>query len=237
MICDFCHDTAAILSGLKKKYEEYHGVIYDDDVIDAIVKYSKRYIAERYLPDKAIDILDEAGAAKKIQEEERPSELAELEQSIEKLSEEKKSLVANQDFEKAAVVRDKVIDLKQKLEMFSDYWKNNENVLKKHVTVNDICAIISSMTGIPVEQLDDDETARLLHMEESLHKDVVGQDEAISLISGAVRRSRAGVSSLKRPMGSFIFLGPTGVGKTQLAKALAKFLFGSEDNLIRVDMG
>jgi len=230
------HDTAAILSGLKKKYEEYHGVIYDDDVIDAIVKYSKRYIAERYLPDKAIDILDEAGAAKKIQEEERPSELAELEQSIEKLSEEKKSLVANQDFEKAAVVRDKVIDLKQKLEMFSDYWKNNENVLKKHVTVNDICAIISSMTGIPVEQLDDDETARLLHMEESLHKDVVGQDEAISLISGAVRRSRAGVSSLKRPMGSFIFLGPTGVGKTQLAKALAKFLFGSEDNLIRVDM-
>jgi len=230
------HDTAAILSGLKKKYEEYHGVIYDDDVIDAIVKYSNRYIAERYLPDKAIDILDEAGAAKKIQEEERPSELAELEQSIEKLSEEKKSLVANQDFEKAAVVRDKVIDLKQKLEMFSDYWKNNENVLKKHVTVNDICAIISSMTGIPVEQLDDDETARLLHMEESLHKDVVGQDEAISLISGAVRRSRAGVSSLKRPMGSFIFLGPTGVGKTQLAKALAKFLFGSEDNLIRVDM-
>ena len=229
-------DTAAILQGLKKKYEDFHGVIYDDGVVEAIVKYSKRYINERYLPDKAIDILDEAGAAKKIQEEERPQELAELEHSIEQLSEEKKSLVASQNYEKAAVVRDKVIDLRQKLDSFSTYWKNNENAVKKHVTTADVCAIISSVTGIPVEQLDDGETERLLHMEASLHQSVVGQDEAISLISGAVRRCRAGVSSLKRPMGSFIFLGPTGVGKTQLAKALAQFLFGTEDSLIRVDM-
>jgi ATP-dependent Clp protease ATP-binding subunit ClpC len=229
-------DTEAILEGLKKKYEEFHNVTYADGVIEAIVKYSKRYISERFLPDKAIDILDEAGAAKKIEEEERPAELAELEQSIEKLSEEKKNLVADQDYERAAVVRDKVVDLKQKLEEFSNYWKGNNGSMKKQVTVEDVCKIISSMTGIPVEQLDDGETKRLLHMEDALHQEVVGQNEAISLISGAVRRCRAGVSSLKRPMGSFIFLGPTGVGKTQLAKALAKFLFGTEDSLIRVDM-
>ena len=229
-------DTASILEGLKKKYEDFHGVVYEDGVIDAIVKYSKRYISERFLPDKAIDILDEAGAAKKIQEEERPAELAELEESIEKLTDEKKNLVASQDYEKAAIVRDKVVELKQKLEEFSNYWKNNGESIKKLVTIEDVCKIISSVTGIPVEQLDDGETTRLLHMEDSLHKDVVGQDEAIKLISGAVRRCRAGVSSLKRPMGSFIFLGPTGVGKTQLAKALAKFLFGTEDSLIRVDM-
>ena len=229
-------DTAQILQGLKKRYEEFHNVIYDEGVVDSIVKYSERYIPERFLPDKAIDILDEAGAAKKIQEEERPAELAELEKSIEKLSEEKKNLVLNQDYENAAVVRDKVIDLKQKLDEFSNYWKNSEVASKKHVTVKDVCSIISSVTGIPVEQLDSGETSRLLHMEDSLHKEVVGQDEAISIISGAVRRSRAGVSSLKRPLGSFVFLGPTGVGKTQLAKALAKFLFGTEDSLIRIDM-
>ncbi len=229
-------DTRLILEGLKKKYEDFHGVVYDEGVISSIVKFSRRYIPERYLPDKAIDILDEAGAAKKIEEEERPQELAELEKSIEQLDNEKKQLVADQDYEKAAQVRDKVRDLKLKLESFSNYWKNNAAASRKHVTVDDICRIIANMTGIPVEQLDSNESNRLLHMEEELHKSVVGQDEAIHLMSGAIRRSRAGVSSGKRPMGSFIFLGPTGVGKTQLAKSLAKFLFGSEDSLIRVDM-
>ncbi|MBQ7159215.1 MAG: ATP-dependent Clp protease ATP-binding subunit [Treponema sp.] len=229
-------ESIQILEGLKPKFEEFHNVAYDDDVIPAIVKFSTRYIPERFLPDKAIDILDEAGSAKKIQEEERPVQLAELEKSIEELSEEKKQLVANQDYEHAAMVRDKVRDLKQKLEEFSNYWKNNVENVKKRVTVEDVTKIISSMTGIPLEQLDSNESAKLLHMEEELHKSVIGQDEAVKLLSSAIRRSRAGVSSSARPLGSFIFLGPTGVGKTQLAKTLAKFLFGTEDALIRVDM-
>lgn len=230
------NDTKLILEGLKKKYEEFHSVKYDDNVIEAIVKYSRRYIPERCLPDKAIDIMDEAGSAKKIHEEERPAELAELEESIERLTEEKKTLVADQDYEKAAIVRDKVVDLKAKLESFSSWWTGGKDGDRKKVTVDDICAIISLMTGIPVEQLDDGETQRLLNMEKELHKEVIGQEEAVKLISSAVRRSRAGVSSTKRPLGSFIFLGPTGVGKTQLAKTLAKFLFGTEDSLVRIDM-
>ncbi len=229
-------ESVQILEGLKSKFEEFHNVVYDDDVIPAIVKFSTRYIPERFLPDKAIDILDEAGSAKKIQEEERPVQLAELEKSIEELSEEKKQLVANQDYEHAAMVRDKVRDLKQKLDEFSNYWKNNVESVKKRVTVEDVSKIISSMTGIPLEQLDSNESAKLLHMEEELHKTVIGQDEAVKLLSSAIRRARAGVSSSARPLGSFIFLGPTGVGKTQLAKTLAKFLFGTEDALIRIDM-
>ena len=229
-------DTEAILNGLKGKYEEFHGVIYDEDVIPSIVKFSERYIPERFLPDKAIDILDEAGSAKKISEEERPQELAELEKAIENLSNEKKELVATQNYEKAAEVRDKVRDLKRKFDEFSNYWQNHSSLAKKHVTVDDVCQIISSITGIPLEQLDSNESKRLLHMEDELHKSVIGQDEAVKLLSGAIRRSRSGVSSGDRPMGSFIFLGPTGVGKTQLAKTLAKFLFGTEDALIRIDM-
>ena len=229
-------DTEAILNGLKGKYEEFHGVIYDEDVIPSIVKFSERYIPERFLPDKAIDILDEAGSAKKISEEERPQELAELEKAIENLSNEKKELVATQNYEKAAEVRDKVRDLKRKFDEFSNYWQNHSSLSKKHVTVDDVCQIISSITGIPLEQLDSNESKRLLHMEDELHKSVIGQDEAVKLLSGAIRRSRSGVSSGDRPMGSFIFLGPTGVGKTQLAKTLAKFLFGTEDALIRIDM-
>ena len=229
-------DTEAILNGLKGKYEEFHGVIYDEDVIPSIVKFSERYIPERFLPDKAIDILDEAGSAKKISEEERPQELAELEKAIENLSNEKKELVATQNYEKAAEVRDKVRDLKRKFDEFSNYWQNHSSLTKKHVTVDDVCQIISSITGIPLEQLDSNESKRLLHMEDELHKSVIGQDEAVKLLSGAIRRSRSGVSSGDRPMGSFIFLGPTGVGKTQLAKTLAKFLFGTEEALIRIDM-
>ena len=229
-------DSIDILEGLKKQYEDFHGVVYDEGVIPAIVKFSARYLPERFLPDKAIDIMDEAGSAKKIQEEERPVQLAELEKSIEALSAEKTQLVAEQDYERAALVRDKVRDLKQKLEDFSNYWSRNTDSIKKHVTVDDVCRIISRMTGIPLEQLDSNEAGKLLHMEDELHKSVVGQEEAVGLLASAIRRSRAGVSSSARPMGSFIFLGPTGVGKTQLAKSLAKFLFGSEDALIRIDM-
>ena len=229
-------DTVSILEGIKKRYEDFHGIVFDDDVIPAIVKFSRRYIPERFLPDKAIDILDEAGAAKKIQEEAKPAELAEVEQSIEKLAAEKRRLVEEQDYERAAIVRDKVLELRRRLDLYSEYWRNSNLQNRKHVSEQDICRIIGAMTGIPVEQLDSSETKRLVHMEEEMHKSVIGQDEAVHLIAGAVRRSRAGVSSPKHPLGSFIFLGPTGVGKTQLAKALAKFLFGSEEMLVRIDM-
>ena len=229
-------ETQSILQGIKEKYEKYHNVIYSDDVIPAIVRLSKRYLPEKVLPDKAIDILDEAGAAKKIQEEERPSELTFLEEKKKELEEEKRSLVLNQDYENAAVVRDKVIDLKKKLNLYTNIWEKNGARPAKVVTAADIERIISEMTGIPVEQMTASETERIIHMEDELHRTVIGQDSAVSLISGAIRRSRAGISSPKHPVGSFIFLGPTGVGKTQLAKALAKYLFGSEDSLIRIDM-
>ena len=229
-------ETNDILQGIKKKYEEYHNVHYADDVIPLIIKLSHRYVPDRFLPDKAIDILDESGAQKKIQEENRPSELDELEKNIEELVEEKKQLVTNQKYEKAALVRDKVIALKEKLEVFSEYWKQNNGSILKEVRTSDVCRVISQMTGIPVEDLDVSQIERLVHMEDEIHKTVIGQDEAIKLISSAVRRNRAGISSTKRPIGSFIFLGPTGVGKTQLAKTLAKFLFGTEDSLVRIDM-
>ena len=227
-------ETEEILNGIKERYENYHRVIYDSEVIPAIVKLSRRYIPEKVLPDKAIDIMDEAGAAKKIQEEARPTELSDLEKSISQLIEEKKALVQNQDYESAALVRDKVIDLKRRLNHYSDLWQNNNG--KKRVTVVDIEHIISEMTGIPIEHLTSSETDRIVHMEDELHNTVIGQNSAVSVISGAIRRSRAGISSPKHPVGSFIFLGPTGVGKTQLAKALAKYLFGSEEALIRIDM-
>ncbi len=229
-------ETEKILAGIKEKYEKYHNVIYSDDVIPSIVKLSKRYLPEKVLPDKAIDIMDEAGAAKKIQEEEKPSELALLEEKKKELEEEKRNLVLNQDYESAALVRDKVIDLKKKLNLYTNIWEKNGGRPARLVTASDIEGIISEMTGIPVEQMTASETERIIHMEDELHRTVIGQDSAVSLISGAIRRSRAGISSPKHPVGSFIFLGPTGVGKTQLAKALAKYLFGSEDALIRIDM-
>ena len=228
-------ETEAILNGIKAKYEAYHRVIYEDGVVPAIVKLSRRYIPEKVLPDKAIDVLDEAGAAKKIKEESRPSDIAEIEESISELIEEKKQLVQKQDYENAAVVRDKVLDLKRKLNIYSNLVTETNNI-KKIVSVSDIEKIISEMTGIPLEQMTTSETERIIHMEDELHNTVIGQNDAVKLISGAIRRSRAGISSPKHPLGSFIFLGPTGVGKTQLAKALAKYLFGSEEALIRIDM-
>ena len=229
-------ESLEILSGLKPKYEDFHNVRYKDEVLPAIIKFSHRYLPDRFLPDKAIDIMDGAGARKKIAEGNRPSELDELEKRIDELGEEKNALVKSQNYERAAEVRDKVVELKDRLAAFKEEWKSKSGGFVKDVGVNDICAIISQMTGIPADQLSDDEKTRLLKMEAELHKSVIGQDEAIKAISSAVRRSRSGISSPKRPTGSFIFLGPTGVGKTQLAKALAKFLFGTEDSLIRLDM-
>lgn len=229
-------ETVQILEGIKSKYEAFHGVVYQDDVVPSVIRLSKRYITDKCLPDKAIDVLDEAGAMKKINEEDRPEELDDLEQNIGYLTEEKRLLVQNQDYERAAEVRDKVRELRGELELFRERWEKGIDGKHKIVTSQDVCSVIASMTGIPAEQLSGSELSKLLEMERELHKSVVGQDEAISSISSAVRRSRTGVSSGKRPSGSFIFLGPTGVGKTLLAKTLAKFLFGTEDALIRVDM-
>lgn len=229
-------ETEKILEGIKEKYENYHRVIYEKDVIPTIVKLSKRYLPEKVLPDKAIDILDEAGAAKKISEENYPTEIDEIQTNISNLIEEKKKLVQNQDYENAALVRDKVKDLKECLNAYTNILREHGNNNRKHVTVSDIEKIISEMTEIPVEQMTSSETERIIHMEDELHKTVIGQNEAVNVISGAIRRSRAGISSPKHPLGSFIFLGPTGVGKTQLAKALAKYLFGTEESLIRIDM-
>ena len=229
-------DTVKILEGIKNQYEKFHGVTYENGVIPLIVKLSRRYIQERCLPDKAIDILDEAGAQKKIIEEDRPLELIELEKQIDAVTLEKQELVKQQDYESAAQARDKVIELKKRLDLFTDFWKQNGCGSNRSVTTHDICSIIGEMTGIPLDQLDVSESERLINMEDEMHRTVIGQTEAVHTISGAIRRSRAGISSPKRPIGSFIFLGPTGVGKTQLAKALAKFLFGSEEQLIRIDM-
>lgn len=229
-------ETQKILEGIKEKYEKFHNVIYSDDVIPTIIKLSKRYLPEKVLPDKAIDIMDEAGAAKKILEEEKPSELAEMEMKKNELEAEKKALVINQDYENAAIVRNKVIDLKHKLDIYTQLWEANASSPKKIVSKEDIESIISEMTGIPIEQMTSSETEKIIHMEDELHKTVIGQEEAVNVISGTIRRSRAGISSPKHPVGSFIFLGPTGVGKTQLAKALAKYLFGTEESLIRIDM-
>ncbi|MBO4728929.1 MAG: ATP-dependent Clp protease ATP-binding subunit, partial [Spirochaetaceae bacterium] len=229
-------DVRLILEGLKKKYEEFHGVIYGDDVIELIMRYSRRFITDRYFPDKAIDVLDEAGSMKKIAADIRPPELADIESNIEQLNKEKQQLVNSQNYERAAEVRDQVRELRQKLDIVRNYWQTADVNGSNVVTPNDIKKVLAIMTGIPLENIDTSESAKLINMEAELHKTVVGQNEAVSLISSAIRRSRSGISSVRRPLGSFIFLGPTGVGKTLLAKTLAKFLFGTEDSLIRIDM-
>ncbi|MCQ2577788.1 MAG: ATP-dependent Clp protease ATP-binding subunit [Treponema sp.] len=229
-------EALEILNGIKEKYENYHHVKYDDEVIPAIVSLSCRYIPERSLPDKAIDILDECGCAKKISEENNPEDIAEIEKAIDALAEEKRLLVENQEYENAAYVRDKVIELREKLNELKESAYDSSSMTERIVTKRDVEHVISEMTGIPLEQMNSQETSRLINMEKEIHEAVIGQDEAVNVIASSIRRSRAGISSPKRPVGSYIFLGPTGVGKTKLAKTLAKFVFGNEDALIRIDM-
>ncbi|OJF76170.1 MAG: Clp protease [Treponema sp. CETP13] len=228
-------ETRDILDGIKKRYEEFHGVKYSPEVLDAIVKYSNRYINDRFLPDKAIDLLDECGAIKKIdlQFATRPKLLEDLEEKIKKFTERKQQYVQDQDYESAASIRDKLVQLRQEVIRIGT---ENVDTSQAIVTEKDVGNVVSDITGIPSNQLTENETTRLADMESEIHKTVIGQEQAVSAIASAIRRSRAGVSSIKRPLGSFVFLGPTGVGKTLLAKTLALFLFGSEDSLIRVDM-
>jgi len=229
-------ETIEILEGVKGRYEDFHGVSYSARAVEAAVELARRYVADRFLPDKAIDLLDEAGALKKVGSPSRPPELDEIEDEIKRLTEDKLALVSTQNYERAAEVRDKVRRLKARLESIKAEWEESGRRERASVTEEEVREVLSEATGIPLARLAENDAERLLKLEEELHRRVVGQDEAIGAIASAIRRSRAGVSDGRRPLGSFIFLGPTGVGKTLVAKSLAEYLFGSEDALVRIDM-
>lgn len=229
-------ETIAILKGIRKKYEDHHRVAYEDAAVEAAARLAQRYVSGRFMPDKAIDLLDEAGAKRKLETDARPPELAAVEAEIKRLTEEKTALVSTQDYEKAAEIRDEVRALRSRLEAVREGWERTAREDRPPVTEADIRNVVSETTGIPLTRLEEGETRRLLSIEKELHRAVVGQDDAVRCIASAIRRSRAGVSSPRRPQGSFIFLGPTGVGKTLLAKRLAEYLFGSEEALVRIDM-
>ncbi|KXS49892.1 MAG: ATP-dependent Clp protease ATP-binding subunit ClpC [Halanaerobium sp. 4-GBenrich] len=225
-----------ILKGLRDPYEAHHKVKITDQAIEDAVVLSHRYISDRFLPDKAIDLIDEAASKVRLSNSTRPPEFKELSQKLEEAEKEKEAAVKNQEFEKAARMRDREKSLKKELEELKNNWEDEKGKAEAVVTTEDIAEIVSSWTGIPVTKLEEAETERLLRLEEELHKRVIGQDEAINAVAEAVRRARAGLKDPKRPIGSFIFLGPTGVGKTELAKTLAETMFNDEDAMIRVDM-
>jgi ATP-dependent Clp protease ATP-binding subunit ClpC len=229
-------DTLEILKGIQKKYEEHHRVSYSTEAVEQAVKLAQRYITGRFMPDKAIDILDEAGAMRKLEQVNQPPEISGIEAEILLLTEEKGALVTAQDYEHAAEVRDRVQTLRAKLESLRLAWERAAQTEVARVDEEDIRRVVAELTGIPLQHLEEHESRRLLGIEEELHQSVIGQDDAVRRIANAVRRSRAGVSHPGRPLGSFIFLGPTGVGKTLLAKQLARYLFGSEESLVRIDM-
>lgn len=229
-------ETLEILFGLREKYEEHHNVRISDDALEAAVNLADRYINDRFMPDKAIDLIDEGSSKVRIQNLIAPPELKEIEKEIECITKEKEEAVVIQNFEKAADLRDKEKRVIEKLENMKQEWnsKNSSQVLV--VTPEHIASVVSSWTKIPVEKLSENESERLLKLEEILHKRVIGQDEAVKSIARAVRRARVGIKDPNKPIGSFIFLGPTGVGKTELSKALAEVMFGDENNIIRIDM-
>jgi ATP-dependent Clp protease ATP-binding subunit ClpC len=229
-------DTLEILRGIQKKYEDHHRVRYEETAVTLAAKLAQRYLTGRFMPDKAIDILDEAGAMKKLETTDEPPEIISIETEILQLTEEKGALVSAQNYEGAAKVRDKVRALRSRLETARLAWERASRNERTVVEEDDIRRVISETTGIPLMHLEEQESRRMLLIEEELHKMVIGQDDAVRRIASALRRSRAGVSSPRRPQGSFIFLGPTGVGKTLLAKRLSQYLFGSEESLVRIDM-
>lgn len=229
-------DTVKILQGLKDKYEAHHKIKISDEAIKAAVDLSVRYISDRFLPDKAIDLIDEASSRVKISSLTPPKEIKELEKEMEALSREKEEAVVAQDFEGAAVIRDKESNVKEEYDKLSSEWESKKSKNKEVLTENDIAEVVMQWTGIPVNKIMLDESEKLLNLEESLKERVIGQDAACEAVAKAIKRGRTGLRNPKRPIGSFIFLGPTGVGKTELTKALAASLFGKEDSMIRLDM-
>lgn len=229
-------EAIQILKGLRDKYEAHHKVKITDDAIENAVKMSARYINDRFLPDKAIDLIDEAASRVRLKSLTVPDNLKEMEKEIKILDEEKSSAVKSQNFERAAEIRDKEKSLKTLLEEEKEKWKNLSSHQVKEISTEDIAAVVSSWTGIPTTQITKEESERLLNLENILHQRIVGQDRAVSGVARAIRRGRAGLKNPKRPIGSFIFLGPTGVGKTELCKTLAEAMFGDEESIIKLDM-
>jgi ATP-dependent Clp protease ATP-binding subunit ClpC len=229
-------ETIEILKGLRKRYEDHHRVVIPDATLESAAKLSERYITDRFLPDKAIDVIDEAGARARLATQVPPPEVAALKEKLEHINGEKEGAVRDQNFERAASLRDQERELQSEIRHKQEEWERERQTRRPTINEEGIAFIVSRWTGIPVTRLQEAETARLLRMEDEIHLSVVGQDEAIAVISRAIRRSRAGLKDPKRPIGSFIFSGPTGVGKTELARALARFLFADANALIRVDM-
>ena len=229
-------ETIEILKGIRDKYEAHHGVKISDEALVAAAKLSDRYITDRFLPDKAIDLIDEASSRSKLEIMTAPPEIKELEEKLAELKGEKENAVKNQDFEKAASFRDKEKEIAEKLDALRKDWKQETAGTSYTVSAEDVASIVSLWTGIPVQKVAEEDADRLRRLEEILHSRVVGQEEAVTAVAKAIRRGRVGLKDPKRPVGSFIFLGPTGVGKTELSKALAEAMFGSEDAMIRIDM-
>ncbi|HEV8357370.1 MAG TPA: ATP-dependent Clp protease ATP-binding subunit [Gemmatimonadales bacterium] len=229
-------ETVEILKGLRKKYEDHHRVALPDPTLRAAAELSDRYITDRFLPDKAIDVIDEAGARARLASQAPPAEIGALQGDLEKVNQEKEAAVRDQNFERAAALRDTERDLQNRIRLRQEEWERERQTKRPTIDEEAVAFIVSRWTGIPLTRLQEAETARLLRMEEEIHLQVIGQDEAITAVARAIRRSRAGLKDPNRPIGSFIFSGPTGVGKTELARALAKFLFADAQALIRVDM-
>ncbi len=229
-------ESIEIIKGIKGKYEEHHNLTISDDAVVAAVKLSNKYITDRFLPDKAIDVLDEASSKVRLKVSTLSPEGKEMEKELRALIKEKEDAIRNQEFEKASQLRDEEADMKDRIREMSAKWKEEHEANKPTVTAENVAEVIATMTGVPVTKLTEGESERLLKLEDTLHARVIGQHDAVVAISKAIRRARVGLKSPNRPIGSFIFCGPTGVGKTELAKALAEAVFGSEDNMIRVDM-